>query len=465
MAIEIKENSCTIKEDKNAIKGSYCDFDPNEPLLLSEEKIDFKSKEKKYSGNGKIWFKLLPKPSLQIDATFPESPPDIVASLAMNFEGEISIPARKISTPVFLINQSFGSNQALSITAIPKKRPLVTKKRGKIATTIFNLINFWNFRATGFVTKHGKEKYVSCSRAILISEKWKVTVESLSTTNERTELLIKQGGYAITHVGKIEKADGSLYSPNEAESILNALFYFFSFVRGFWVHPQLPIGLNRKNSKVWEVWESYLVNPWQTVSTWFDNNHGIFLSDLFPGFMRAWHNSLWQETIKAAIYWYTRGNTQAAGTDGSIVLIQSALERLSWEYHVNIKESLSPNGFERLPAADCIKLFLSQAGIPLAVPAMLKAMNSIAKEKKFDGPSTFTNIRNRIVHPGKKKGGIAPLKAPLFECWNLGLWYLELLLLHIFEYQGKYANRLKIGRWSGQVEELPWNQKDTEQIA
>lgn len=137
------------------------------------------------------------------------------------------------------------------------------------------------------------------------------------------------------------------------------------------------------------------------------------------------------------------------------MLIQSALERLSWEYHVNIKESLSPKDFERHPASACIKLFLSQAGIPLEVPPELKSMASIAKEKNIDGPSTFTNIRNRIVHPGKKKGGIDPQKAPLFECWNLGLWYLELLLLHIFEYQGKYANRLKLGRWAGEVEELP----------
>ncbi len=461
MTIEFTENSCSIKEDKNVVKGA-CDLSPNESLLLSEEKIGLKCKEKEFSGNGQIWLKLLPKPSIQIKITFPKSSPDIVASLAMNFEGTISIPSRNISSSVSLIKRSFGSNQALSITAIPQKGPLITMTRGKILTTIFNLFNFWDFLSTGFFAKHGKETYVSCNRAILISEEWKVTVESLPTTKERTEILKNQGGYSTTHVGQIEKVDGSLYRSNEADKILEALSYFFSFVRGFWVHPQLPIGFNRKKNRVWEVWVNYHVNPWQSVLTWFDANHGNFLSDLFPGFMRAWNNPLWQETIKAAIYWYIRGNTQAAGTDGSIVLIQSALERLSWEYHVNIQESLSRNGFERLPAADCIKLLLSQAGIPLEVPTMLKSMNSIAKEKNFDGPSTFTNIRNRIVHPGKKKGGIDPLKAPMFECWNLGLWYLELLLLYIFEYQGQFANRLKIGRWSGQVEELPWNQKDTE---
>ena len=430
--------------------------------MLSKEKIKVKNKGKEFNAIGEIWLKLLPKPSVRIDITFPTSSPDIIASLAMNFDGKISIPSRKISSSILITNQSFGSNQPLSISAIAQEKPLVTKKRGKIATAFFSLINFWNFRASSFISKQNKEKFVLCSRAILVSEEWKVTVESLPTTNERIEILKKQGGYAITHVGKIEKVDGSLYSSDEAKAIFEALFYFFSFVRGFWVHPQLPIGVNRKNNKIWEVWESFYVNPWQSVLTWFDNNHGSILSDLFPGFMRAWQHPQWQETIKAAIYWYTRGNIQSSGTDGSIVLIQSALERLSWEYHVNIKESLSPKDVERLPASACIKLFLSQAGIPLEVPPELKSMASIAKEKNIDGPSTFTNIRNRIVHPGKKKGGIDPQKAPLFECWNLGLWYLELLLLHIFEYQGKYANRLKLGRWAGEVEELPWNNKSTE---
>ena len=120
------------------------------------------------------------------------------------------------------------------------------------------------------------------------------------------------------------------------------------------------------------------------------------------------------------------------------------------------KKSLSPNGFEKLPASDRIKLVLSQAGIPLTVPQNLKKLASISKRHNFDGPSVFTNVRNRIVHPGRKKRKIDVADVSLFECWNLGLWYLELLLLSIFEYNGDYANRLKQGRWVGQTEKLPW---------
>jgi hypothetical protein len=464
--IEITKDTISIEEDKNVIKGVYCEHTPNQSLLLSKEDIYLEDNGNSFHGNGQIWLKFLPNPSLQIDITFPSSSTDTVSLLSkMSSKGNILIPARDISTSVAFIKSSFGPNQDLSVTAISQEEPLVTKRRKRIATTVFNLINFWNFQAIGFIVKKEHEKYVSCNRAVLIFRNWKITIESLPETKDRIEIVKKQGGYAVTHIGKIEKLDSSLYNSSEAEKILEALFYFFSFIRGFWAHPQLPIGFDQKNTKVWEVWANYHVSPWRTNQNWFDEHHGKFLSLLFPGFMKVWCNPQWQETVMAAIYWYTRGNTLAAGTDGSIVLIQSALERLSWEFHVNIKESISPYGFERLPAADCIKLILSHAGIPLEIPTELKTMKSIAKEKNLDGPSSFTTIRNRIVHPGKKKGGINPSKAPLFECWNLGLWYLELLLLFIFEYKGSYANRLKLDRWVGQVEELPWSKNITEQSA
>ena len=108
MTIEFTENSATIKEDKNAITEAYCDLGPNESLMLSKEKIKVKNKGKEFNANGEIWLNLLPKPSVRIDITFPTSSPDIIASLAMNFDGEISIPSRKISSSILITNQSFG---------------------------------------------------------------------------------------------------------------------------------------------------------------------------------------------------------------------------------------------------------------------------------------------------------------------------------------------------------------------
>jgi hypothetical protein len=45
------------------------------------------------------------------------------------------------------------------------------------------------------------------------------------------------------------------------------------------------------------------------------------------------------------------------------------------------------------------------------------------------------------------------------ESWLLTLWYLELSLLRLFNYQGTYANRLIRGGFSGnEAETVPWRQ-------
>jgi hypothetical protein len=51
MTIEFTEDSARIKEDKNAITEAYCDLAPNEPLLLSKEKIKIKG----IKPQGKPW--------------------------------------------------------------------------------------------------------------------------------------------------------------------------------------------------------------------------------------------------------------------------------------------------------------------------------------------------------------------------------------------------------------------------
>ena len=45
----------------------------------------------------------------------------------------------------------------------------------------------------------------------------------------------------------------------------------------------------------------------------------------------------------------------------------------------------------------------------------------------------------------------------LFEVWNLGLWYLDLIFLNLFDYNGIYRNRLKItGYYEDTLEKIPW---------
>jgi hypothetical protein len=150
--------------------------------------------------------------------------------------------------------------------------------------------------------------------------------------------------------------------------------------------------------------------------------------------------------------------------EASIILAQAGLELLAWTVLVEDGKIISQSGFNDLPASDKIRLLLSRCGIPLELPSELTALKALAKEYNWsDGPECLVGFRNAVVHPqakNRQKVGKASSVA-IFEIWSLGLWYLGLILLRLFDYTGLYLNRLKRDcYYSDAVEPVPWWKQD-----
>jgi hypothetical protein len=229
--------------------------------------------------------------------------------------------------------------------------------------------------------------------------------------------------------------DNKLITAKAAEKIERGLGLFLSFVRGFFCHPALSCGIAKTGNKVWEKWNNPLVERHRAVFSWFDAHHPKSLSTVFPGFWRKWNDDTWTSTLSAVIYWYCRSNPALSGTDGSLILAQTGLERLAWTYLVESKKSLSHDGFGKLSAADQIRLLLSQCGIPLEVPGNLSALSAFSRKYNLDGPGAITEVRNGIVHPKPKRA--LDDHAAVVDTWLLSLWYFELILLSLFGYSGE----------------------------
>ena len=82
--------------------------------------------------------------------------------------------------------------------------------------------------------------------------KFDILIQSLPQTSDIIDKLDEQGGYAITHVGRITRLDGKSFKADKTNEILENLFYFLSFARGFWAPPIFPIGLDSQKNKSWE---------------------------------------------------------------------------------------------------------------------------------------------------------------------------------------------------------------------
>ncbi|MGF1512779.1 MAG: hypothetical protein ACFB5Z_03665 [Elainellaceae cyanobacterium] len=86
-----------------------------------------------------------------------------------------------------------------------------------------------------------------------------------------------------------------------------------------------------------------------------------------------------------------------------------------------------------------------------------------------DSVEAFVKVRNDITHPEKKTGMFSRIKSrtPNYiasceesakagaELFQLGLLFVELALLKLCGYSGKYVNRLKIPG----IEKVPWADK------
>jgi len=71
-------------------------------------------------------------------------------------------------------------------------------------------------------------------------------------------------------------------------------------------------------------------------------------------------------------------------------------------------------------------------------------MAAARAENWSDGSEAIAAIRNAHVHssPKNRERLSRTGKEAEYQAWMLSLYYLELILLYLFEYQGEFSNRL-----------------------
>ena len=443
-----------IKENNHdEIKGIYNTPKVNQKIIFSEGPVVLDPKHSKIHGEARIVMRLLPFPRIVIKAI----PTQFIKNFEVGNTLEIEFPSIPLLTEAVI--SGFTISDKIQITAIPTKDLLITNPKIKTCKIVFHILNFPQFFGWNGVFYKKNNKIYKKGLVLLKEGEWKIVINSVSNLNELTDELKIDGGYAITHVGLIEQKYKKSIKIDEATNILQALSWYFSFCRGFFVGSLLPVGFSIQNKLSFKRWHKGLLDSWRVVFSWFDDHHGQLIADVFPGFLKRWQDEIWRDSIETTIYWYIRSNTSESGIDGSIILAQAALELLAWTYLVDDKEKYRYDEFNNFFAAEKIRLLLSECSIPLEIPPTLNELNKLKNRFGWDGPEAFTENRNFLVHPGKKRKRLFGQKLPLVEIWKLGLWYIELVLLYLFKHEGYYADRLRKDRWVGQVDLVPWKNK------
>ena len=445
-----------------ALRPIYTTAQPNENILLYDGLLEISSNinnnQVQIEGSGKLKYVWFPSPCIKFEFSNQDRDIDIISYALFNdFPISLTLSDLGISLDVSVATSSSGGNKGNFISGRIKEA-VVQGKGQDLAYVLFHVVNFHDFigRPPSILEQDIGGRHIE--RIVFEAEEWKITLDQLETTTDKdiVQSLKSQGGFLITHVGKLEKLDGQNFSGKEVGEFLEKFADFLSFARGFSVPVILYIGYDAKENQIWKHWEGSVGDSWKGVFSWCPKQKGNKLAEVFPGFLTWWQN--WEESARLGLYWYLEANYNSL-TEQNIILAQIALELIAWVFIVEKEKTVSKKEFDKLPASDKLRKLFSQFSIPLEIPCsnnVLNDLRQLASESNWkDGSHALTAMRNAIVHPETKKRNqiySATFEAKIGNA-HLGLWYLELTLLAMFKYQGSYANRLE----KGNLEVVPWS--------
>lgn len=138
-------------------------------------------------------------------------------------------------------------------------------------------------------------------------------------------------------------------------------------------------------------------------------------------------------------------------------MAQSALE-LAYNWLLIEKQKLIiGQDAENISAANKLRLLLSHLRVPVSFPPKLERLCELRSRELCDCPEAITYIRNAIIHSqGQKRKKLRTIHrhAKAQALWA-AIWYIELVMLKVLEYDGNYRNRVSA---DPSIEEtVPWS--------
>ena len=325
--------------------------------------------------------------------------------------------------------------------------PFIDSKTSELASVVFHIPNFYGSGGCtnqSFFDEHDNEIELEGwldfeEQLIFDFHGWHIVLGALDSCFNLNELLRQQGGYALTHICKIEKLDESTFNLKEAYDLIEAFCYYLSLVRGLWLPPVLVSGFDANGDQLCEEWRTPIIrgDSWERSDLFFGSIDSLEIVSCFPEFLTKWQNPDWQGVIKLAIQWYIESLKEATSYQTSLVLIQSALEQLSWIY-LNNNDCLTGDNFKKIAAADQIRLFIKFLNIKILPFPEDSELLKLSKELGWINTiHAAVEIRNLVIHPLLKNSNRKDkvTEKAMEEAVKLSRQHLRNALLELFQEQ------------------------------
>ena len=157
---------------------------------------------------------------------------------------------------------------------------------------------------------------------------WRIRLSAVEHSTDVFKSLEETGGYAFTHMGRLDRTDGSHFAAHDAEGVLDALNRFLGFARGAASNLAIRWGVDASGATVWERWSSPVVDPLEGPPQLVRRTpRQSSLRDL-PGLRCGPGRSRTLGGVESRAALVQKSNTRAGGMEGAIILGLTSLDLL-----------------------------------------------------------------------------------------------------------------------------------------
>lgn len=427
---------------------------PNEPRSIYEGKLIVSDCGKRVELAGVLRQSWTPSVAVTFHGKAPGSH---VLELESVGEVELELPEIGHRFPAHLLELRGGAGECFAAGRVNRFVRIGVDK--PVRHVDFQLTNFHDYSGEPVRTGTKKLPGYSRSRITFAAHGWRLTLDQAPSYHRSKQRANTDGGYASGHAGRFWRVNNQPITAAAARNFLSMLHYFFAFLRGCWCGPVVPVAHDGQQ-EIWRDW-----GPWRLtaagnhVGSWFPGSSPGETSSLLRSFRRRWRESSWNQAVHTAIDWYVHANAEARTIEAGIVAAFVALELLAWFQMVEETGKHSATKFRNLSGAKRLSLLLQDRGVPATIPSHYAHLKRAARHRSWwDGPAAITSVRNNIVHPTRVKrqkhrrmGRMAKV-----ETRELARTYVELVLLSLLDYNGKYVRRLFAGSEGDEIKRVPW---------
>jgi hypothetical protein len=445
------------KELPDIIEPVYSMTDPNQKIPIHQGDFILRQENLEILMTGSIQFDWFPSFSVVFSGTFLKNSTSNLNDLLKTKNSlQLIIDGLKFGD-CYITSSSFGNRQNTLITGTLISETVLGDKSVPVNKLTFGVPNLRDFYGLTVKKVDGTTVHTYDARMVFEDDEYIITIDKHLDFREKKKLLNSRGGYILLFSGELVKKKGDILLSN-SDDVLYCFSNFLSFLNGRRTSPLFRKGFVN-GELVWCDYSGYIVDSYKAAISWPPKFSIDNLSLLWQNFRKTWKEDGSKDFLISAIHWYIEANSNSGYTEGSLIMAQTALELIYNWLLIEKKKIIIGKDSENLSAANKIRLLLLQLNASYDVPVSYENLKAYTLQNKdiIDGPDVITNIRNAIVHSQEeKRKKLSKINDSVrHEALGLSIWYVELSLLYILNYQGKYHNRCS----NEEEQNIPWANK------